>query len=414
MKRTWYFIILILCAILIACQPAGPPGGGGGGGVASDPTEESDETGDTSDDGDNGDTGDTGSTGGSSGSGDGSGSGRCGDTSQLAEEIYMYNWSEYIDPEIIAQFEQECGVRVVETNFDSNETLLATLQAGGGGYDIIVPSDYMVQIMIDEGMLLEIDFSVVTNIANMDPLNVNQYFDPEQKYTVPYFWGTSGFAVDTNVVTDYTESWEMVFDTDSPHCGLISMLDDQRETLGAALMYLGYSINDTDPAHLEEAKNLLIAQSDCVKAYDSETNDDLIISGETVFGHIWTGDAILAGDPEYGGRDGIVYVIPEEGCTIWQDNLAVPVDSENPYTAMVFINYLQYPEIAAQNAEWVGYASPNAAAKALIDPDILANEGIYPTAEVSQRLQWIEDVGDALGLYDRIWTEFKAAIGSGG
>ncbi|HUF39979.1 MAG TPA: spermidine/putrescine ABC transporter substrate-binding protein [Anaerolineales bacterium] len=409
MKRTWYFIILILCAILIACQPAGPPGGGGGGGVASDPTEESDETGDTSDDGDNGDTG---STGGSSGSGDGSG--RCGDTSQLAEEIYMYNWSEYIDPEIIAQFEQECGVRVVETNFDSNETLLATLQAGGGGYDIIVPSDYMVQIMIDEGMLLEIDFSVVTNIANMDPLNVNQYFDPEQKYTVPYFWGTSGFAVDTNVVTDYTESWEMVFDTDSPHCGLISMLDDQRETLGAALMYLGYSINDTDPAHLEEAKNLLIAQSDCVKAYDSETNDDLIISGETVFGHIWTGDAILAGDPEYGGRDGIVYVIPEEGCTIWQDNLAVPVDSENPYTAMVFINYLQYPEIAAQNAEWVGYASPNAAAKALIDPDILANEGIYPTAEVSQRLQWIEDVGDALGLYDRIWTEFKAAIGSGG
>jgi spermidine/putrescine transport system substrate-binding protein len=335
----------------------------------------------------------------------------CGDTSQLSEQLLFYSWVEYIDPEIKDQFEADCGVEVIETNFDSNETLLATLQAGGTGYDVIVPSDYMVQIMIDEGMLMELDFNVITNAVHLDPLNTNQYFDPEQKYTVPYFWGTSGFAVDTNVVTDYTDSWSMMFDPDSPYCGQISMLDDQRETLGAALMYLGYSINDTDPAHLEEAKTLLIAQSDCVKAYDSQTNDDLIISGETVLAHIWTGDAILAGLPDSGGREGIVYVIPEEGCTIWQDNLAVPVGAPDPYTAMVFINYLNDPEIAAQNAEWVGYGTPNAASKEFIDPDVLADEGIYPPPDVAARLQWIEDVGDALELYDRVWTEFKAAIG---
>jgi spermidine/putrescine-binding protein len=178
------------------------------------------------------------------------------------------------------------------------------------------------------------------------------------------------------------------------------------------LMYLGYSLNSTDPAELEEAKNLLIAQSECVRAYDSQTNDDLIISGETVFGHMWTGDAILAGLPDYGGRDGIVYVIPEEGCVIWQDNLAVPVNAPNAYTAMVFINYLHYPEIAAQNAEFVGYGTPNQAAKEFIDPEVLANPGIYPPAEVEARLQWLEDVGDALQLYDRIWTEFKASVGS--
>lgn len=337
---------------------------------------------------------------------------RCGDMSKLADRIYIYNWVEYIDPEIKDMFKEECGVEVVETNFDSNETLLATLQAGGADYDIIVPSDYMVQIMIDEGMLMELDFNVIPNIKHMDSLNVNQYFDPEQKYTVPWFWGTSGFAVDTNVVTDYTDSWSMMFDPNSPYCGQMSMLDDQRETLGAALMYLGYTLNDTDPAHLEEAKNLLIEQSKCVKAYDSQTNDDLIISGETVFGHIWTGDAILAGIPDLGGREGIVYVIPQEGCTIWQDNMAIPTSAENPYTAMVFMNYTQFPEIAAQNAEWVGYGSPNAAAKEFIDPDILADEGIYPPPEVEARLQWIEDVGDALELYDRIWTEFKAAVGS--
>jgi len=337
---------------------------------------------------------------------------RCGDTSKLADTIYLYTWVEYIDPEIKTMFQEECGVEVIETNFDSNETLLATLQAGGADYDIIVPSDYMVQIMIDEGMLMELDYNVITNIKNMELLNVNQYFDPDQKYTVPWFWGTSGFAVDTNVVTDYTDSWSMMFDPNSPYCGQMSMLDDQRETLGAALMYLGYSINDTDPAHLEEAKNLLIEQSKCVKAYDSQTNDDLIISGETVLAHIWTGDAILAGLPDTGGREGIVYVIPQEGCTIWQDNMAIPNNAPNPYTAMVFMNYTQIPEIAAQNAEWVGYGSPNAAAKDFIDPDILADEGIYPPPDVEARLQWIEDVGPALELYDRIWTEFKAAVGS--
>ncbi len=333
---------------------------------------------------------------------------RCGDKSKLADKIYLYTWVEYIDPAIKDQFKEECGVEVVETNFDSNETLLATLQAGGASYDIIVPSDYMVQIMIDEGMLMPLDYSVITNIKNMDDLNTHQYFDPDQKYTVPWFWGTSGFAVDTNVVKDYTNSWSMLFDPNSPYCGKISMLDDQRETLGAALMYLGYSINETDPAHLEEAKNLLVQQSKCVKAYDSQTNDDLIASGEVALAHIWTGDwSTVAADNE-----AISYVIPKEGCTIWQDNMAVPVGAPNPYTAMVFMNYAQYPEIAAQDAEFVGYGTPNAAAKDFMDPDMLANQGIYPPPEVEAHLQWIEDVGPALELYDRIWTEFKASVGS--
>jgi len=375
MKKTLFYILVLLALVLSACAPAG--------GQESNTGTETTVTSD-----------------------------RCGDPSQLADKIYFYNWVEYIDPAIKDQFKEECGVEVVETNFDSNETLLATLQAGGADYDVIVPSDYMVQILIDEGYLMEIDKSVVTNLANMDDLNVNQYFDPEQKYTVPYLWGTSGFAVDTNAVSDYEASWRMVFEPTPENCGKISMLDDQRETLGAALMYLGYSLNSTDPAELEEAKNLLIAQAECVRAYDSQTNDDLIITGETVFGHMWTGDAILAGLPDYGGRDGILYVIPEEGCVIWQDNLAVPVGAPNAYTAMVFINYLHYPEIAAQNAEFVGYGTPNQAAKEFISEEVLADPGIYPPPEVEARLQWLEDVGDALQLYDRIWTEFKASVGS--
>jgi spermidine/putrescine transport system substrate-binding protein len=376
MKKTLFYILVLLALVLTACAPA----------VTAQATESVPETTITSD--------------------------RCGDPSQLADTIYLYNWVEYMDPAILEQFLAECGVEVVETNFASNEELLATLQAGGADYDIIVPSDYMVQVLISEGFVMELDYSLIPNIANMEPINVNQYFDPEQKYTVPYFWGTSGFAVDTNVVSEYEDSWAMLFDPSPEVCGKISMLDDQRETLGAALIYLGYSLNSTDPAELEEAKNLLIAQSECVRAYDSQTNDDLVVTGETVFGHMWTGDAILAGLPDYGGRDGILYVIPEEGCVIWQDNLAIPVGAPNAYTAMVFINYLHYPEIAAQNAEFVGYGTPNAAAKEFISEEVLANPGIYPPPEVEARLQWIEDVGDALQLYDRIWTEFKAAVGS--
>ena len=337
----------------------------------------------------------------------------CGDKSKLVKELQLYSWVEYVDPALKEQFENECGVKVIETNYDSNETLLATLQAGGVGYDVIVPSDYMVQTLIGEGMLIPLDFSLIPNYKNMGQQHVGQYFDPEQKYIVPYFWGTSGLAVDTNVIPDPEPSWKLVFEPGPEVCGKISMLDDPRELPGAALMYLGYLINDTDPAHLEEAKNLLIEQSKCVKAYDSQTNDDLVVQGETVIGHIWTGDAILAGDPDAGGREGIVYVIPKEGCTIWQDNMAIPNGAPNPYTAYIYINYLADAKRAAQNAEFVGYGTPNEAAKAFMDPDTLANPGIYPDAETMKHLQWIEDVGDALELYDRIWTEFKAAAGGG-
>jgi spermidine/putrescine transport system substrate-binding protein len=290
--------------------------------------------------------------------------------------------------------------------------MLSTLQAGSPSYDVIVPSDYMVQTMIADGLLMELDFNVITNIKNMDKMNVHQYFDPEQKYSMPYFWGTSGFAVDTSVVTDYEPSWKMLFDPNSPYCGRITMLDDERETIGVALIYLGYSINDTNPAHLDEAKNLLIGQARCVKDYDSQTNDNRLIYGETVLAHMWTGDAIVAGSSDSGGRAEIAYVIPKEGAAIWQDNLAIPVGAPNPYTAMVFINYLNYPDVAAMNAEWVGYGTPNLAAKRVMKPDFLADESIYPLPEVEAHLQWMQDVGDAAELYHRIWIEIKAAVGN--
>ena len=335
---------------------------------------------------------------------------RCGDKSKLAGELALLIWNDYIHPGVKIQFEEECGVKVVETDYRSNEDLLAALQANGTAYDVIVPSDYMVQTMIAKGMLMELDYDVVSNLRNLERDNTHQYFDPEQKYSVPYFWGTTGFAVDTNVVTNYEPSWKMLFDPNSPYCGKLSMLDDERETMGAALIYLGYSINDIDPAHIEQAKNLLIAQAKCIKGYDNKDMDTWLIRGETVLGQMWTGDAILAGSPDSGGREGIKYVIPQEGAAIWQDNLAVPVGAPHAYTAMVYINYLNYPDVAALNTEWIGYGTPNFAAKREMDPELLTDQSIYPQPKVMARLQWIQDVGDALPLYDKAWAEIKAAV----
>lgn len=336
---------------------------------------------------------------------------RCGDRSKLASEVSLYIWSQYIHPGIKNQFEEECGVKVQETNYESNEILLAALQANQTAYDIIAPSDYMIQSMINDDMLMKLDYNIISNIKNIERQHIRQYFDPEQEYSMPYFWGTTGFAVDINVVKDFEPSWKMLFDPNSPYCGKITMLDDERETLGAALIYLGYSINETDPTHLEEARNLLMEQAKCV-TYDSETMDNRIIYGETVLAHMWTGDAIVAGVPDSGGRAGIKYIIPREGATIWQDNLAIPIGAPNAYTAMVFINYLNYPDVAALNAEWIGYATPNFAAKRVMKPDFLTDESIYPQPKVEARLQWIQDVGESAELYDRIWAEVQAVGGS--
>jgi spermidine/putrescine-binding protein len=339
---------------------------------------------------------------------------RCGDRSQLAPEITIFNWTEYLDPALREQFEQECGVKVTEVYFDSNETLLNAMIGGGANYDIIVPSDYMVQLMIAQDMLEPLDFGVIPNIANYGDAFMHRYFDPEQKYTVPYFWGTTAFVIDTEKVPDFTPSWKMLFEPTEETCGQISMLDDQRDVIGAALLYLGYSINDVDPAHLEEAKEVLIRQADCVKAYDSNTNDDLIIQGETALAHIWVGDAVLyTNNPDGGGRETIQYILPEEGNVIYQENLAVPRTAQNKYTAMVFINYLSDPQINAQNADYVGYATTNVAAREFIDPSFAANQSLYPPEEALDKMEWLQDVGDAIELYDRVWTEFKAAAGGG-
>lgn len=333
---------------------------------------------------------------------------RCGDPSRLDSDLNVYNWTDYIDPDILTQFEEECGVKVVYDTFSSNEDLLAKLQAGATGYDVIVPSDYMVTIMRQLDMLKPLDKENIPNLSNLLPLFEDPPYDPGLQYSVPYQWGTTGIGYDIDATGEVPDSWTWIFDPAKAEQfeGKISLLNDQRETIGAALKYLGHSMNSVDEAELEEAKQVILAIKPFVATFDSDSFGDLLVSGETVIGHGWSGgyyQDIYASEDET-----LAYVIPQEGGVIWTDNMSIPKTAPHPYTAEVFINYILDPEIGAQLTNFNYYGSPNAAAEPFIEEGVLSDPGIYPPQETLDKLEFLADLGEGTLLWDRIWTEIKS------
>lgn len=312
--------------------------------------------------------------------------------------LNLYNWSEYMDPELITAFEEQYEVDVVETFYDSNETMLAQIQAGVV-YDLIVPSDYMVNIMIQEDLLMPLATDAIPNVSNLGDEFVGLPYDPEGEYTVAYQWGTTGLGVDTAVVgADFEPSWALVFDPEATaaYPGGVSLLNDPRETIGAALKYLGYGLNETSEEALDEAAAVIAAAN--VTTFDSDQYTDNLVNGEVAVAHGYSGN-FFATFFEIENADQYAYVIPQEGATLWTDNMAVPANAEHPCTAHTFINFLMDADNGAQLTNWTYYASPNAAAEPTILPEILEDPAIYPDDAAFERLEAIEDTGDAEILF---------------
>lgn len=325
---------------------------------------------------------------------------------KLARTLYLFNWADYMNPEVLRDFEREFGVRVVEDRFASNEDLIAKLQAGGGGYDVAVPSDYAVRILIRQGLLARLDHAHLPNLKHIAARFRNPAYDPGNAYSVPYLWGVTGLGYSKKAAAHLAgppQSWDDVFHPDKlkRYRGRVSMLNDMREVIGAALIYRGHSPNSTDPAALAEAKQVLLAQKPFLAKYDSEAYEDSLAAGETVIAHGWSGEFFQAQrhNPDIG------FAVPKEGTFLFVDNLVIPKSARNPYTAEVFINYLLRPEVAAKNAAFLRYPTPNQAALARIDP---ALEGPHFRVPPGVRLYSIEDLGAAGRLYEQIWTELKA------
>lgn len=337
------------------------------------------------------------------------------DRSRLSRELYFYNWSDFVDPGVLAQFEAIYGVRVILDTYDSNEDMIAKLRAGNSGYDIVVPSDYAVTIMAAENLAAPLDKTLLPNLVHIDPDLLDQPFDPGNVVSVPYLYGTTGIAYNARFFPEGVDSWAALFDLEqiAKYRGKFSMLDDERETPGAALRYLGYSLNTTDPAILEQVKALLIAQKPFLAAYNSADQNRKLASEEYIIAHAWNGAALQArnglGD-EFSGNPNIRFVIPKEGGMIWMDNLVIVADSPNVYTAHVFINFLMDPQVAAQNAAWVGYLTPNQDAIPLLPEELKAlyAEGFAPDDTVRQRLEWAVRTEDTKVFTD-LWTAVKGS-----
>jgi spermidine/putrescine-binding protein len=331
---------------------------------------------------------------------------------ELAEELNVYNWADYIDADLITEYEETYGVRINYDNYASNEEMFTRVQAGATDYDIVFPTDYMIARMIELDMLAELNHDNIPNLANIDPFNLDTWYDSGATYCVPYLWGTTGIAYHKDVDPAPT-SWAALFDPEQAQMyadmGGINLLDDQRELLGAALIYLGYSVNETDPDRLAEARDTLLNVLPVVSTLNSsDYQDTLLIPREVAVSHSWDGGASYAAlntaTDENPAGDWL-YVVPQEGAVRWQDGMCILATSERKETAEHFINFLAEAEHASRISNFTGYLSTNAAAREFINPEVLK---FAPPEDVLDKLQWLQPLDDeTLRLYDQTWTEVR-------
>ena len=323
-----------------------------------------------------------------------------------SEKVVVYNWGEYLDPEVLTMFEEETGIDVVYEEFETNEILYPKISSGAIAYDVICPSDYMIQRMIENDLLAEINFDNIPNVKNIgkDYMEQSRQFDPENKYSVPYCWGTVGILYNKTMVDEPITSWSVLWD--EKYKDNILMQDSVRDAFGVTLKYLGYSLNSTDLDELTEARDLLIKQKPLVQAYVIDQVRDKMIGNEAAIGVIYSGEAIYT---QMENPD-LEYVIPEEGSNIWIDSWVIPKNAENKENAEKFINFLCRPEIALMNFEYITYSTPNIEARKMIEDEEIRNSEIaFPDLSKYDNLETFQYLGtEADQTYGELWNQVKS------
>ena len=330
----------------------------------------------------------------------------CGSTSGENGEVIVFNWGEYIDPETISLFEQETGIKVVYEEFDTNETMYPKVETGASAYDVICPSDYMIQKMIDNDLLAEINFDNIPNVKNIGEQYFEQSkeFDPENKYSVPYCFGTVGILYNKTMVSDPVESWSILWD--EKYADNILMQDSVRDAFMVALKLNGYSMNTLDESQLQTAKNSLIEQKPLVQAYVIDQVRDKMIGDEAALGVIYSGEAIYTQRE----NENLEYVVPKEGTNVWIDSWVIPKNAPNKENAEKFIDFMCREDIALMNFEYITYSTPNVAAQALIEDEDIKNSKIaFPDLSQYENLETFQYLGsEGDDLYNSLWKEVKS------
>ncbi len=323
-----------------------------------------------------------------------------GDETEVPDEIEdrlaIYNWPDYIAEDTVPGFEAEYGVEVTYDTFESNEEMLAKLQAGATGYDIVIPSGYFVEAMIASGLLFPVRRDLLSNWGNLSPIFLDPPYDPGNQHSVPYQWGTTGIAWRTDRVDTPPDSWTTFHD--SRWDGKMTLLDDPREVIGAFLKLNGFSLNSTVPAELEAAKRDSVEAVDHIRAFVSSPVKGQLTSGDVWIAQLWDGDTrqAAAEDPA------IQFALPREGALIFADAIVIPATAPHKRAAHAFLDYVLRPDVAAAISDATGYGTANAAARP-------QNPKPYPSAEELARLEFARDLGEGTRIWDRIWTEIKSS-----
>lgn len=317
-------------------------------------------------------------------------------------ELNLYLWSAYIKPETIRKFEERTGARVNLDVYDSAEALLSKMLAGNPGYDVIAPPTYTLAPLIEAGVLAELDRDRLTRFENTAPEFQGQAWDPGNRYSIPYLWGVTGIASDSRQVGEI-DSWNAL--RDPRWTGKILMLDDAREAIAFGALLLGENPNTVDPAVLKRIGRILTDQKPLVRAYDSASFDDAVLSGEAVVAQSWSGQiARIMREAPW-----VRFTIPKEGAMLFVDSLAIPRNAPNKDLAHEFLDFVMEPEIAAEICLTTGYSTPSRAGRELLPPEVRGNRAMFPDAAQMKRLHSYADLGKAATLHDRLWTEVKSA-----
>lgn len=318
--------------------------------------------------------------------------------------LTIYNWGDYIDPTLIKEFEAEFKTKVIYETFDSNEAMYTKVKQGGTSYDLLIPSEYMIERLIEEDLLYELDKTQIEGIEHLIPEFLDLPFDPGNQYSLPYFWGTLGIIYnDKTISKEAIQSWEDLWKLEYENSLLL--IDGAREILGLTLQNLGYSLNSKDPAELAEAQEKLNALVPNVKAIVADEIKMYMIQEEGQLAVSFSGEAAdMMAENEH-----LHYVLPDEGSNLWFDSMVIPKTADNLEGAHAFISFMLRPENSAKNAEYIGYSSPNLTAiENFIDPEIVADEQFYPKLDELEHLEVYQNLGsEYTELYNDLFLEFK-------
>lgn len=323
-------------------------------------------------------------------------------TQGTTDKLVIYNWGDYIDPELLEEFTAETGIQVDYQTFDSNESMYTKIKQGGTTYDLTIPSEYMISKMTEENMLIKLDKSKIEGLENIDPQFMGLSFDKNNDYSIPYFWGTLGIVYNETMVENPPQEWEDLWSEE--YRDNIMLIDGVREVMGFGLQSLGYSLNSTNTAEIEKAAEHLYNLTPNVKAIVADEIKGYMIQDAAAIAVSFSGEASEMLD----GNENLRYVVPSKGSNLWFDNMVIPKTAKNLDGAYAFMSFMLRPENALRNAEYVGYSTPIPAAKAMLDEETQNDESFYPSEETMKKMEVYDNLGqEMLGMYNDLYLQFK-------